>query len=208
MHTVETDPHTCSVLCPTPVSFQQQCAFKDNRFPTLIPEAQLYGIKFGVWCALSAARTTGPIFLFDTINSNQYVVTHILTTIFVHLSDYERTYAFRHQHSTTAHTLLHCLECLWGQNSKLGIVASSFTRSEPTWLFLVGMFKHGVYSTDPCTEHNIIKITWEMMSSFLSADLQRAVHKVCVTCNVPASCRIYSQTWLQPYDLCNTSSTA
>jgi len=93
MHTVETDPHTCSVLCPTSVSFLQASSFKDNRFPTLIPEAQLYGIKFGVWCALSAARTTGPIFL-DTINSNQYVVTHIVTTIFVHLSDYERAHAF------------------------------------------------------------------------------------------------------------------
>lgn len=97
----------------------------------LIPEVKLHGIQVGVWCALSAARTTGPIF-FDTINSNQYVVTHILTTIFVHLSDYERTYAFQHQHSTTAHTLLHCLECFWWQNNKPGIVASSFTRSEPT----------------------------------------------------------------------------
>jgi len=59
----------------------------------LFPEVQLYGIKFGVWCALSADGTTGTIF-FYTKNSNQYVVTHILTTIFVHLFDYERTYAF------------------------------------------------------------------------------------------------------------------
>jgi hypothetical protein len=46
------------------------------------------------------------------------------------------------------------------------------------------------------------------MSSFLSAHLQCAVNKVCVTCNVSASCRKYSQTWLQPHSLCNIPSTA
>jgi hypothetical protein len=62
MHTGEKRPQTCSVLWPSLVSFQCTCAFKENRFPVLIPEVQLRDLTVGVWCAISVASSTALIF--------------------------------------------------------------------------------------------------------------------------------------------------
>jgi hypothetical protein len=53
----------------------------------------LHGIKVHAWCPTSANRTNGAIFFSETINSQRYV-THVVTPILVHLSDYEGNYYF------------------------------------------------------------------------------------------------------------------
>ena len=38
---------------------------KNNKFPLLIDEALVHGFRVGVWCAISATKIIGPIFLFS-----------------------------------------------------------------------------------------------------------------------------------------------
>jgi hypothetical protein len=44
-----------------------------------IPVEPLHGIKFGVWCAVSATIAFGPFFFLDKINSERYSMQHIIS---------------------------------------------------------------------------------------------------------------------------------
>ena len=39
----------------------------------IIHEVRLHDQKVGVWCAVIARRVIGPIFFYDTVNSQRYV---------------------------------------------------------------------------------------------------------------------------------------
>jgi hypothetical protein len=68
----------------------------------LIHRVSLYDYVTCVWYAVSAARIIKPIF-HGTINSHQHF-THILTSFFDHLSNYERPCVFFQQDSMAVHT--------------------------------------------------------------------------------------------------------
>jgi hypothetical protein len=58
-------------------------------FPILILELHIHDVRSGMWCAVSATRVNGPIFLTPSIYSD--VVYYMLTPMSEYLSNYEKT---------------------------------------------------------------------------------------------------------------------
>ena len=57
----------------------------------------------GVWCGISALRIIGPIFFYETLNSERYV-NNILRPFFNMLRGPEKEYCYFQQDGATAHT--------------------------------------------------------------------------------------------------------
>jgi hypothetical protein len=108
----------------------------------LIQEVSLNEFKFGVWCAVSATRIIGLIFLY--IYSNRYV-TSIVTLFITYPITREPTYLYLQGsskiHTTTNHSIFSGLKSIPG-DKKQEIVASTFVRSE-TVPFLLATYTEG-----------------------------------------------------------------
>jgi hypothetical protein len=78
----------------------------------LIHEVPLHDVQVGVWCASSVPRIIEPIPTYPPITNPQQYITHVLTSLFEHLSNYERIYDILQQDSETAHTTNNSICCL------------------------------------------------------------------------------------------------
>jgi hypothetical protein len=101
------DPHLTFISVEAWFHLQDYINTQNNRYwrsqnPHLTDEAPLHPVEVGVWCALSARRFIGPVFLNKTINCERYVQA-ILGHFFSDFTQEERLYGWFQQDSATAH---------------------------------------------------------------------------------------------------------
>jgi hypothetical protein len=82
-----------------------------SQNPHLRYKVPLHPVKVGVWCAVSARRTAGPVLFNETINCDRYVQV-ILRQFFPWLTEEERLYGWFQQDSATAHTAYMSMQAL------------------------------------------------------------------------------------------------
>jgi hypothetical protein len=85
----------------------QNNRYWSSQTPHLTHKAPLHPVKVGVWCALSARRTVGPVFFNETVNCKRYIQV-ILGQFFSELTEEERLYGWFQQDSALL-TLHMCL---------------------------------------------------------------------------------------------------
>ncbi|PSN33709.1 hypothetical protein C0J52_26546 [Blattella germanica] len=84
------------------VNSQNSC-YWDTENPHLVHEGPLHDLKVSVWCEISALRIIGPIFFYETLNSERYV-NNILRPFFNMLTEPEKEYCYFRQDRATVHT--------------------------------------------------------------------------------------------------------
>jgi hypothetical protein len=75
----------------------------DTENPHAVYYVPLHGQKVGVWCAVSGRRVTGPIFHYDTVNSERYV-NNMSEPFFQILNEEENQQTCSQQDNAAAHT--------------------------------------------------------------------------------------------------------
>jgi hypothetical protein len=82
----------------------------DTENPHAVHKVPLHDQKVGVWCAVSGRRIIGPLFVYDTVNSERYV-NNVLEPFFQTLTEEEKRYAYFQQDNAAVHTS-HSMEAL------------------------------------------------------------------------------------------------
>jgi hypothetical protein len=114
----------------------------------------LHDQKIGVWCAITASRIVGPIFFYNTINSELYVI-EILRPFFHSITEEEETHGYVMQDGATAHTVTystHVLnEVFENRLISRGLWPARSPDLNPCDFYLWGNLKDNVYSNNPHT---------------------------------------------------------
>jgi hypothetical protein len=83
----------------------------DTKNPRAVYEVPLHDQNVGVWCTVYGRRIIGPIFFYDTMNSEGYM-NNILEPVFQILTEEKKQYAYFQQDKATAHTSQYSMEDL------------------------------------------------------------------------------------------------
>jgi hypothetical protein len=100
-----------------------------SQNPHLTHEVPLHPVKVGVWCAVSAKHTVGPVLFNETMNCKRYIQV-ILRQFFPELTKEERLYGWFQQDSDTAHTACMSMQALFDVfKDQQWYLANTFTQS-------------------------------------------------------------------------------
>jgi hypothetical protein len=122
-----------------------------SQYPHLTHEVLLHGVNVGVWCAASARRIAGPVFLMK-----QLIAKDMYRSFFQKLTEKERLYGWFQQDSATAHTTcisMQALSDVFGDRTgSTGIWPACSPDLNPCDFFFLGCLKNKVYNSNPQTE--------------------------------------------------------
>ena len=154
---------------------------QNNRYwatqnPNLLFQQPLHDLKIGVWCAMTAKRTIGPIFFDSTVNTDIYLT--FLDELDRQLTEEERNYCFFQQDGATCHTSERSLTRVHQ------IFTEERTVSKGLWpprspdlstcdFYLWGYLKGKVYEQNPHSIDELKDNIRNCISSITQAELER-----------------------------------
>lgn len=154
----------------------QNTRYWDTENPNLVHEVPLHDAKVGVWCAVSGRRIIGPIFFYDTVNSERYV-NNILQPFFDMLTEEEREYGYFQQDGATAHTSHLSMETIENVFSDRVISTGLWPARSPDLsacdFYLWGNLKQKVYKNNPRTVEALENEIRRAIAEITEAELRR-----------------------------------